>query len=63
MKTFAFECELKLKRPIAEVFAFFSDADNLEVFTPPWVNFKNLTPQPIPRAVETHLQDRLKIRG
>jgi ligand-binding SRPBCC domain-containing protein len=63
LKTFKFECELELKKPIAEVFAFFSDAGNLEVLTPPWVNFKILTPQPIPMAVGTQIQYRLKIHG
>jgi ligand-binding SRPBCC domain-containing protein len=63
MKTFQFECELKLARPIGEVFAFFSDASNLELLTPPWVNFRILTPQPIHMAVGTQIQYRLKLRG
>ena len=35
--------ELWLPRDIREVFAFFSDARNLEVLTPPWLHFRILS--------------------
>lgn len=37
---------MEVQRPIEEVFRFFSDAENLEAITPPWLNFRILTPMP-----------------
>ncbi len=52
-----------MPRPIEEVFAFFSDASNLEVLTPAWLNFKILTPTPITVAAGVHIQYRLSWHG
>ena len=38
--------ELRLPRPVEEIFAFSSDAHNLDVLTPPWLHFRILTPYP-----------------
>ena len=31
---------------LPDMFAFFSDANSLELLTPPWLNFQILTPGP-----------------
>lgn len=46
-----------------EVFAFFSDARNLQVLTPPWLNFHILTPEPIQLRAGTLLDYQLKLHG
>jgi len=63
VKTFQFRTEQRLPRPLAEVFEFFSDAHNLEKLTPGWLSFDVLTPKPIPMAVGTTIDYRLRWRG
>jgi ligand-binding SRPBCC domain-containing protein len=55
--------EQQIPRPIDEVFAFFSDARNLEDITPPWLGFRTLTPGPIHLAAGTQIRYRLRVRG
>jgi ligand-binding SRPBCC domain-containing protein len=49
-------------RPLHEVFAFFSDARNLELLTPAWLKFHVLT-TPVDIASGVHIQYRLKWHG
>jgi ligand-binding SRPBCC domain-containing protein len=63
MKTRTYETEVWLPRPREEVFAFFSDAANLDAITPPWVKFRTITPGPIEMRVGTVIDHRLKIHG
>jgi ligand-binding SRPBCC domain-containing protein len=46
-----------------EVFAFFSDALNLERITPPWLGFEVLTPGPMRMREGTLLEYRLRLHG
>jgi ligand-binding SRPBCC domain-containing protein len=63
VKVFQFEARLWLPRPIKEVFAFFSDATNLEELTPSSLQFHILTPKPILIRQGTEIDYRLKIHG
>ncbi len=55
--------ELELPLPIDEVFAFFSQAENLEKITPREVQFKIVTPVPIKMEPGTIIDYQIKIQG
>ena len=57
------EREQFLPSPLGEVFAFFSDAHNLERITPPWLRLQVLTPAPIAMAVDARIDYRLRLAG
>ena len=52
-----------LPRPRSEVFLFFSDPANLQRLTPPWLHFRVLTPEPLPRGENAVFEYRLLVRG
>ena len=58
-----FHSEQWIGRPINDVFAFFSDANNLEAITPRQLNFHILTPGPIRLAAGARIDYELKIYG
>lgn len=62
MKTFTIERELRVPRPLAEVFPFFSDPGNLEELTPPFLGFRIVSR---PDAIRTGslIHYKLRLRG
>lgn len=52
-----------LPRPRSEVFPFFADPANLQRLTPPWLHFRVLTPEPLPRGENAVFDYRLRVRG
>ena len=62
-KTFRLEQEQLVAAPRSEVFDFFSNAFNLERLTPPFLNFKILTPAPIDIQTDTIIEYRIKLFG
>jgi ligand-binding SRPBCC domain-containing protein len=64
MKSFhEFSSELWLPCARAEVFAFFSDATNLDAITPSWLSFRTVAPAPIEMRVGQLIDYRLRLRG
>lgn len=63
MPDYSYHAELWLPRPRSEVFAFFSDAFNLQELTPSWLSFEVLTPRPITMKPGTLIDYRLRVHG
>jgi ligand-binding SRPBCC domain-containing protein len=63
MTVHVLEREQLVSAPVGEVFAFFSQARNLERITPPWLRFEVLTPEPIRMDRGTLIDYRLRLRG
>ena len=57
------QTSLVLPQPQAEAFAFFGNAFQLEMITPPWLYFHVTTPPPIEMSEGTLIDYRLKIHG
>jgi hypothetical protein len=55
--------ELWVPRPVREVFPFFADAANLNVLTPPWLDFRIITPLPIDMKQGALIDYRIGLKG
>jgi ligand-binding SRPBCC domain-containing protein len=40
MHTYRLECEQWPPKPVDEVYSFFSRPENLQILTPPWLDFR-----------------------
>ena len=63
MRIREYTSEIWVQRPIDEVFAFFSDAANLNALTPPSLKFQIVTSTPIDMRVGALIDYRLRIHG
>ena len=55
--------EQLVRAPLDDVFAFFSQAGNLQELTPPWVGFRFLSELPIDMHTDTRIDYRIRLAG
>ena len=55
--------ELIVPASLADTFAFFADAANLQRITPPWLHFSILTPAPFEMQAGLEIAYRIKLYG
>jgi ligand-binding SRPBCC domain-containing protein len=63
VQVFRIERTLELPQTRDRVFPFFADPSNLETITPPWLNFRILTPAPVDMAVGARIDYQLRLHG
>lgn len=63
MRVHEFKSEVWLPRGREEIFAFFSNASNLDAITPDWLLFRTLTPPPIEMRNGALIDYKLRLRG
>lgn len=63
MKIHTLTREQLVRRPLAEVFAFFETPENLARITPPWLKFRIVSPSPILMKEGVQLQYTVRMMG
>jgi len=63
MKTFWLRTDLWMPQGRDEIFKFFADPQNLDTLTPPWLQFKILSPADTVMGKGTLLDYRLRLHG
>jgi ligand-binding SRPBCC domain-containing protein len=63
MKESTLQRELWLPHSREDIFPFFAQAWNLQAITPPWLDFRVLTPGPIQMAAGVRIEYQLRVRG
>ncbi len=63
MRLFELHRSVRVRRPIDEVFEFFSRPENLERITAPFLRFEILSELPVTMKVGAKIDYRLRIRG
>ena len=61
MRLREFTAALWLPLPPSEIFPFFSNAANLDAITPPWLDFRIVTPPPIAMCEGALIDYRLRV--
>ena len=63
MPDFSIDSSVTLRRPLEEVFEFFSKAENLGLLTPGWLRFQIVSPLPIEMKVGAIIEYRIRLYG
>ena len=62
-RTFVLRTRQSVRLDLDSTFAFFADAGNLQLLTPPWLDFAITTPLPIEMRLGARIDYRLKLHG
>lgn len=60
---YTLQSEILIPFPLSTVFDFFAKAENLEAITPPFLNFRIMTPKPIKMHQGALIEYRIRIHG